>query len=106
MNIDKKLISELSTRGEFSGAATFGDRVKDRFAQKKKEEEQNSSNSQQEKVEQEIQWETLKEDVLSNKKEVVIDRVVLATLIKKIDSLEKTVKNLKLSDSLHHGLFR
>ena len=103
----EELFSTISTAGKpFTSAATFGDRVKERFEQKKTEEEQKASRIQQEKAEQEMQWETLKEDVLSNKKEVVIDRVVLAHLIKKIDNLEKRLDRLELAESVNHGLFR
>lgn len=99
------VFKSISTTGKFTNVESVLDRAGKRFKQKKKEEEQNSSNLQQKKVEQDMQWKTLKEDVLSDKKDVVIDKVVLAALIKKIDDLEKTIELLKASDFIHHGRF-
>ncbi len=53
----------------------------------------------------EYQWEVLKDDVLVDKKDVIIDKVVLAALIKKIDDLEKKIEFLEMQDTIYHGVF-
>lgn len=97
------VMKSISTTGKAINIGSVSDRASERFEQKEKEQEQDTLNSQQENVVQE-KWEFARKHIYM--KEDSLEKIIFTALVEKIEYLEKRIRDLELSDSIHNMRLR